>query len=82
MIDGMAAARSTRAMSDRRVFRGAYSLRKSAVQMATGAPTSMATKATSTVPTRDASTPKDGWAPSVWKPDRVKKCQPACWKAG
>ena len=82
MMLGIAAARSIMAMSDRRVFSGAYSLRNSAVAMATGAPTIMATNATSTVPTIDARTPNVGWAPRVWNPDLVKNFHPACWNAG
>ncbi len=57
MMLGMAAARSTSAISVRRLHMGAYSLRNRAVAMATGVPTSMATAATSRVPTREASTP-------------------------
>ena len=76
MMLGMAAARSTRAMSERRLRRGAYSLRKRAVAMATGAPTIMATVATSTVPTSEANTPNVGLWPSVLNPDRVKKPDP------
>jgi hypothetical protein len=57
MMLGIAAARSTRAMRERRLHDGAYSLRNRAVAMATGTPTIMATNATSTVPTREASTP-------------------------
>ena len=82
MMLGMAAARSIRAMNDRREPIGAYSLRKRAVQMATGAPTIMATKATSTVPTSEASTPKSECEPIRTGPEWVKNPHPATLKAG
>ena len=44
--------------------------------MAIGAPTTMATPATSTVPMSEASTPKSGCLPSVWNPDVVKNRNP------
>ncbi len=82
MIDGIAAARSIMAMRVRRDLRGAYSLRKSAVQMAVGAPTSMATKATSTVPVSDARTPNPELVPGVTGPEWVKNPHPATRNAG
>ena len=79
MMLGMAAARSTRAISVRRLQVGAYSLRNMAVAMATGAPTTMATAATSTVPTIEASTPYTGCLARVSKPEVVKNLRPIRW---
>ena len=59
MMLGMAAARSTRAISERRLQTGAYSLRKMAVAMATGVPTTMATAATSMCPDQGRGHPVD-----------------------
>ena len=50
--------------------------------MAIGAPTSMATKATSTVPTKEASTPNPELEPGVTGPEWVKKPHPAVRNAG